>query len=531
MNSLTKLSFLVMALALGACNEKVSPELQGAATSSSTGGSGSGGPVVVPDQYYFRVVNKADTMLNFKVHKSGAGNANSNCEISGNTALSSNAYRADPATYDITCFYEAEELSLNFNGFKFGIEASANTCEYIGYGPFSYYDRIPGSSSQTLYEITCPETDAPNQANIDAVVTATSDGIACGQMRNNDPDLSTVFPIPESDNDLCAFDYTDGGGPNCDTGIITVNSTLVTMTDTNADGNVDTPIPTTSSRTVRCGGKVSACIDGPFKAENFNVNATSGIKVGATAINIAYSKEYTYGSLFNEYYSNRKYVNYRRDLASLNIEFGNSNRNGGTTDLTNSYMSSFGDPVYKYEFNPELMALYSDNKRMNGTELVSSVNQTNAAELNGFTSHTPYAADPFLGINGFKTNAFYTMYCFDNAFDVKARVRMVVRDWDRVHSSSATDVSLARISDVDLLPPLARQDVPYTDEVNGEPDSWNAFNDMPDWDDLIDMEREDGGTTYTPAITIWRTYPQIPYTQADTNGFFNPVYFPNDKPQ
>jgi hypothetical protein len=526
MNSLSKLSFLVMALALGACNEKVSPELQGAATTSTTGGSSSGGTPVTPEQYYFRVVDTTDTMLNFKVHKTGAGNANTNCEIKSSTALSSNGFRSDPATYDISCFYEAEELSLRYNGFKFAVEASPNTCEYVAYGPFGYFDRIPGSSTQTLYEITCPEENTPGQADIDSVVSANHDGIPCGGMRNAIVTPGGSFDKPESDTSLCAYDYTAQEGPNCDIGVITINSVNVTMADNDGDGTF-TPAAIKSTRTVNCGGQVSACLDGPFTIEGFDSDSTSGIKVQPSTLNTAYTKEYTYPGLLGVYNSNRKYVNYRRDLASLNIEYGNSDRSSGT--LTNSYMSSFGDPDHKYDYNPELMAMYSDNKRMNGATLVSTANQTFAATLNGFTSHVPYAAEPFIGLNGYKTNAFYTMYCFDNAYDVKARIRMVVRDWDRVQSSSPTDTSFARISDVDLLPPLARQDVPYTDEVTGEPDSWNAFNDAGDWDDFIDMEREDGGTTYTPGITIWRTYPQIPYTQADTNGFINPQYFPAAK--
>ena len=88
MNTLSKLSFLVVALSLGACNEKVSPELQGAASSTTTS---TGGTAVTPAQYYFRITNSSDTMLNYKVHKSGTGNANTECSISNTTGLSSDA--------------------------------------------------------------------------------------------------------------------------------------------------------------------------------------------------------------------------------------------------------------------------------------------------------------------------------------------------------------------------------------------------------------------------------------------------------
>ncbi|MFL5783692.1 MAG: hypothetical protein ACJ76H_03710 [Bacteriovoracaceae bacterium] len=536
MNTLLKLSLLAIAVtSITACNEKVSPELQGGNASSGSSSSG-GGPVVVPDQYYFRVVNASDTMLNYKVHKTGTGNANSKCEMTSATAMSSDLFRAAPSTFDITCFYEAEELSMNFNGFAFSIEASPNTCQYVGYGPFSYYDRVPGTSSQSLLRIECNEDAPPSQAQIDGLGAAYV-GMGCDSYRNSTVNSSGSF-AKDTDQLLCRFDYTNVGGPNCDPGIITISGFSLTQIDTDNDGNPDSlgpPVPI--SRTVNCGGKPSACIDGPFVNEGFNVNSTSGIKVGPTVLNTAFTKTYTYGSLFDIYYSNRKYVNYRRDLASLNIEYGNSNRNAGTTQLTAAYMSAFSDPLYKNVFNPELMSMYSDNKRMDGTPLATPAQQTAASDIYGDVdgdgtadyAARPLAAEPFVGMTGYKTNAFYTMYCFDNAFDVKGRVRMVVRDWDRVFSGSPTDTAFERIADVDLLPPLARQDVPYTDEVTGDPDSWNAFNDMHDWDDLIDMERDDSGAPYDPSITIWRTYPNAPYTAAGTNGLFNPVWFPAEK--
>jgi hypothetical protein len=103
---------------------------------------------------------------------------------------------------------------------------------------------------------------------------------------------------------------------------------------------------------------------------------------------------------------------------------------------------------------------------------------------------------------------------------------MVVRDWDRVLPVSSTSTYLERVSDVDQLPPLARQDVPYTDEVSGDVDSWNAFNDKDDWDDRMDMERDDAGVPYDPSITVWRPMPAGNFS----DGFMNTWVFPMEIP-
>ncbi len=524
MNTLSKLSFIALALSLAACNEKVSPELQsGNAASSST--TTSSGPTVAPNEYYFRVTNSSDTMLNYKLHKTGFDNANTNCAINSNSALSSNAYRNDLDTYDITCFFEAEELSLFYNGFNYSVEASKNTCDYIGYSPFSYYDWPAGSSTQSVLQVTCPDAPAaPNQAQIDAALPAAYAGLGCEAFRNTsiNPAGNVAF---ETDQDLCAFDHTNEGGPNCDPGLISVSGYDVSRVDSDGNGTLDSTRSTPFNRTINCRGKVTACVDGPIRSEATLANYTSGLILTRTTNNAAPSKQYSMPALMGSRDTNRKYVNFRRDLASLEIEYGNSDRSGG--DLTASYMSAFGDPLHKYEYNPELINLYANNKRMDGTTLVTATHVTNQAAANGNFAQTPISAEAFLGL-GSKVSPFYTFYCFDNALDVRARIRMVVRDWDRVHSSTPTDRSFERISDVDLLPPLARQDVPYTDEVTGEPDSWNAFNDLADWDDLIDMERDDAGVAYDPTVTVWRPMPNATYTEVLTNGFFNPSWYPRE---
>lgn len=539
MNSLSKLSFLIMALGLAACNEKVSPELQGAA--STTTGSGGSGPTIVPDVSYFRIVNKSDTLLNYKVHKTGAGNANKNCEISGAVPLSSDLYRVDPSTYDISCYFEAEELGLHLNGFSFALEASANTCAYIGYSPFSYYDRIPGDSSGTYDVFDCEGT-----ANTTFLQNyAPYVGTACETIQTRVDGATTftkvagtnAFPKANFDEaDLCRFNYSESDGPNCDIGKINIVEHVITQLP-GVDNTLNTPDDdlqdTTTEREIDCQGKIRSCLDGPILTEPLLSKATNGIVLQKSTSNNAPSITKTYAPLVGTQASNRKYVNFRRDLASVEIEYGNSNQ-----PLTNAYKSSFGGNPFVSSFNPELMANYANNKRMDGSQLVTTLPLTQ----NGRYTAIPYAGEAYVGlspnaltpaidddiapVSPNRTNPFYVAYCMDSAFDIKARIKMVVRDWDRVLPVSATSTSLEWISDVHRLPSSgARQDVPDTDEVTGDSDSWNAFNDLFDWDDTMEMERDDQNAPYDPAITVWRPVPTATYPA----GFFNPAAFPEDK--
>ncbi len=513
MNTLSKLSFLSLALLLGACNEKVSPELQGAASSTTTSG---GATIIPPDTFYFKLTNASDSMLNFKLHKTGTGNANSNCEISNTTGLSSDAYRGSPSTYDISCYMEADELAMHFNGFAFNIESSSNTCEYIGYAPFSFYDRMPGSSTGTYEFLNC-------EGFADTAFLVTNPafvGRTCNSIKASSVPGGTEFPSEGFDTkDLCRFDYSqETGAPNCDVGEVTVVERVVTRLagPDGTLGNADDVMSIISTPTInKCLGKITNCIQGPIKNEPTLSKNTSGIVITKSATNSAVSLNKSYAGLIGNYNSNRRYVNFRRDLASFDIEYGNSNK-----PLSSGYLSSFGDPLYSKSYNPELVMNYANNKRMDGTALVTTVPTLES----GMYIASPYAAEPYIGLNGSRTNPLYMAYCLDSAFDVKARIKMVVRDWDRTLPSSSTSTYFERISDADLLPPFARQDVPYTDEVTGDPDSWNAFNDILDWDDTIEMERDDSGAPYDPTITIWRPLPDATYT----DGFFNPAWFPVD---
>ena len=509
MKTVTKLCLLAIALTLASCNEKVSPELQSGDSSTADPDA----TPIPPNEYYFAVVNSSPVASNFKLHKTGLGNVTKNCEVRNTSGLSNDAFRGNPTANDITCYFEAEELALYHSGMNFKIQASKNSCDYVGYSPYGYYNKIPGDSSGTYTEIECTE-DANNghvvttAATIGLDISTASGNLGCGQWasKNIIPANRLPFSIP-SDEDLCRFNYKDGEEEMCDIGVINVDKYKVSYT-TSTDPLV-TPVPTISvtSREIRCGGKVYNCVKGPTK--EINARASKVTEIINTTVNTDFEKEYKYPGLMGTLDSTLQYVNYRRNLSNTNMDFINS--------FDGSYNSMWSDPLFGKTFEPRVMDFYAANTMLDGvTPLISNADlEAEKIRSNTFTAK-PLAADPILGLAG-RVNPFYTFYCYDTAFDMKARIRMVVRDWDRIFPLN---------SDLEYLSDLfrganGRQDNPDEVEIPGDIDGANNFNDMIDWDDYIPMERTAGN--FDPFTTIWKPIGTVSYPQ----GWYNPANFPH----
>lgn len=518
MKTVQKLSLLTLALLVAGCNEKVSPELQ-----SSSATTPDNTIIVPPSEYYFSVTDASPTMLNYKLHKTGSGNAAAKCEVKNTTGLSADIFSGDPASNDITCFFEAEELSLFHQGMSFQINASANTCDYVGYKPFSFYDSIPGDSSDTLTQVTCAN-DTTNSGHVAAAALA--DGVnltsAMGAAGCNDwvsegieglnPGTRNKFR-PASDDLLCRFNYI--GGDQCDIGEITVNEYVVTYTPPGDDPATQPAILKSEfkPRVVTCGGKVTSCVKGAIELVAKASGSGLFTEITQSEINKEFKLKYELPKLIGgDFGSNKRYANYRRNLASKNIDFGTS------TGLLAPYTSSFGITAFARIFDPSLMDNFASNKRMDGTELVT----TAMLEAQSFPGNTrisvPLAADPYLGLAA-RVSPFYTYYCFDTAFDIKARIRMVVRDWDRVYPSASADLEL--ISDI-WRGISSRQDNASGVQLPDENDTWIPYNDLRDFDDKIPMLRTPGA--YSAAGTVWQPVPTATYV----DGWFNPSYFTNN---
>jgi hypothetical protein len=525
---------LALLILAASCNEKISSEIQNA---NATVGVPTTPTTPAATEYYFSVENASSPLLNYKLHRTGNTRYNTDCKISSTgvnfsndlyvaEANSSPAIPHDSKTFDISCFMEAEELSLAMNGLKFDVKASPNTCDYIGYAPYSFYDRIPGDSTTTYTKVTCDAAISAatattylttNKASLDSagypVGFGSSPTIATC---NNyvDATLSEaerLVQIIADEKELCRFDYsaqtaTAGrqAGANCDIGEITINEILISK-----DATTGNPVHKVTRTRRTCGGAIAGCVQGAIRKEATLGTVTSGTIMMDVPEDVAFLKNYSYAGNLTNRISSVEYANHRAQMGALEIDY--------ISFVDAMFASIWPTDASRKQFDPNVMEYYSKNKMVlkSSLPLVSAAEVTAANKVNGYFAR-PYAAEPFVGLYGFTTNPFYTFICYDHAFDVKGKIRMVVRDWDRTFNALSTGRETELISDYynDGVRNLtSRQDNPDEFEVIGDPGAFNSFNDRDDWDNKIPMKRTPGN--FIQGTTRWEP----------NSLFFNPSNF------
>ncbi len=491
---------------LSACNEKIAPELADPAASATTAGTGGGGsptPTTSTNSFKLELGNSATNniapeILGYTLHKANEL-ATVECQIDDVTDVPDTL----DSTRDITCFMEAEEYALYFNGYKINATSDAGTCNYISATPYTYYQYQPGVSARMdgspreVVKFNCSETakqlhgaavlhtDATSSfgANASGSTTVTQ---LCGKYVNIDGttavsygtlDLSaTTSPVTlVSDEDLCSFNYQDEG-VNCDEGQVRVHTVSV---DNLLVGAVNTLTATdASSELIDCGGKVKNCIGGAAP----QIVGETAFKDQGKILRIA--------QIPAEGGSNTA-ISLAADLSrESNFYFSNFMRQcSGMPNFTTAANFNTGS-VFSPGFDPDVMEEYA---RL-GTTLPPATQEKDA--LHGQFDVITLADDPFragipdadIAIGDLRENwsnfhiqarPFHSFECLDQALDVKARIRLVVREWNR--NFSPTTQEFRYISDV--FSATAKMDAGSAQTNNYL--VYDQFNDVADWDDQL----------------------------------------------
>lgn len=368
---------------------------------------------------YFRLYEISDS-TSYHLHKVGDTQNTRECKVDANDIKNAQGLR------DVRCYLDGQEEDIYNNKLKFKAAVGSGVCEYIQYAPFSFQrlkanprsDDPTNKGSYTIPYITGCVADAdaaipawiatnasaclmnayatqqtcedngftwvPVKSKcIDATVT-TAGGCGAGAW--------TAFYVTTQPNitnaNYCPSNYQGWLGntyPNCDEDTFKVR-TISSSFDSNNDCQM-----TQEEKLTSCGGNIHSCIAGPVA----DVLTDAQIKLG-----------------------------YRSVIYSV--------ANGSSTTITHKAPTEYGDYSNLRNSNSVLQtALTTSNTDINtwSTHIKSLSDIAiygNGADTTQATRRQALQQNPF--VNGVPV---YTFNCLDAAHDIKARIRLVVRDWDR----------------------------------------------------------------------------------------------------
>jgi hypothetical protein len=245
----------------------------------------------------------------------------------------------------------------------------------------------------------------------------------------------TAQCVASNPSTSCTYDYSDDNvpnpGPNCDLGVITINTTTYTY-----DSDSGSCSSSVSTAETSCNGDIRQCIDGHV----------------------------------SDLFPDRKYSYYVHDTNGENFDYeykikAPHDLGFGTNQYIANYTRMCGGPA-----NNTINGSYTNLFTYDADDIDAYGSGYTAGAVGGVVQ---YAEDPFQGI--ISTSAHYAFYCLDQAFDVKARIRIMIRDWDREFSTSSSSLEL--VSDISTN---ATMDASGTAGLYQWFDEWNDKN---DWDD------------------------------------------------
>lgn len=488
-------STLALLALLTSCQEKVAPELTDAGISGgATGGAagGGGGGATASSSFWLNLgvtaTDKTPAQLKYQLHKANEL-VSSQCRVDDvvDTPGTLSSLR------DITCFIEAEEAILYNNGLGLEINADAGACEYVAYQPYSFLKWQPGRSvgqsggSRPMNIIKCSAeflaSQSANIASASFIGAGNPDSLTyaqvCGRVWEvngfgNITAASAQVMIPKNLNlsNFCSFDYSlntpadQEPGPNCDSGSLNV---------TNVDLTIANSVPTAAleAEDFECNGNPRACTEGPLLEAVPSYLKKGDIAIIVDTMNASYQENYQVTAPEDKGLGTNLYVaNFTRQCSGVSA----------WSDLNlGAFVSSANS--YNYEIISEYSQLGVD----------TSVGPT--TDSRGFTIRR-LADDPFRGDPVVETSPHYTFLCLDGAYEIRARIKLAVREWNKQFNPATT--SFAFVSDVfnDLGAPFTA----VMDATQSQVVPWGILrpeNDVTDWDDLLKFDDTAGPSCST----------------------------------
>lgn len=517
--------FLLSFAMISGCQEKIAPELSNPASTTVGGGD----PTSTSINRFFVTLNDtpaegvSPTDLGYVLHKANLG-ASATCQIDDivDTPETLNSTR------DISCFVEAEELALYYHGIEMQANTDPDTCEYILKEPFSYWNYNPGLSlringqPRQVVRFNCDDSILehlpgsvipPLFGNSSPTFTTASQ--LCNRYFNlNDSglplplsfgqlhlDIAPILAGTEiSEDELCTYNYDT---VLCDEGTIQIHDVNITGTDTSdPSDNIPDVISVAGSapRTKNCGGKVYNCIGGAIL--DVIPQAKAGFKGLLTSF------EDSNGAVT---------MTVKESIGERNTNLHAANFMRQCSGVPNYNAANSFTPLPGVEFDPNVLDSYAglgvqttgiQLKNSQGLDVIPLADHPFRAGLPGnvVSSFSPSSPMRAYRATLMGSQPFYSFSCLDHAFDVKARIRIAVREWNRNFSPATQNFQF--VSDVynralpyanrtkmDAGSAVALLEYPtiYDDDTSNDIIDF-GFNNIEDWDDRLSFTNSPSGS-------------------------------------
>lgn len=423
-----------------------------------------------------RVNHKMDSKLSFTAHK--AGTIDEACELQAPTlGFDAKDYSKSDKTRALDCIIDVEELDLYIQGIEFEVQVDKFLCEYITYTPFRFMKHKPGKTQRKVFKVDC-DLGCGSHAGLVG---------KCGKSYElwGGAGAPTTFTNEVLAPSQCLYDYDslNPGStttfPNCDEG--TISETVIQFT-TNSDTNVcnnNSPIQQEPIIT-ECGGNMRNCAAGPSIEEYPELTHTNTIYENTNLD--SFTKSWKYNSpLSSQLRTNMNLSNFSRICSDQSIK------------------PRFDDSIFEtiINFKGDIVERLGHASSEPITRARKSFAALSAPDSTDYAEHPHRSA--------LAVTPYYSIECLDRAYDIKAQIRLHVREWDRTFTSNSN--ALASISDIgktsgDKL--MDRRDDTY--------DTTRVWNSRDDWDDFY----EDRAVFEAPGKINQCTDSRLPF---DNNNF------------
>ena len=408
------------------------------------------------------------------MHKSGQGFQTADCRVTNKHIVTDagGIVRDQDTMNDIVCLLDGGEEDLFYQGVNFKIHASPGMCEYITYLPYGYFNYPPFQTSERTVYTRYANVDGDVATNCLAgdwvgqgVGTAATDPIRDDGGANipsqagprvgrqwGETYCEVGTCADEGDNQpdepLCLGNHDTGQAnenrPNCDEGSYVINTYTCDIPDAVADPCTCTM----ETERVNCGGDIVNCAGGP-------ITATDGLDPNDI--------DTIQGLIMFAFFGMDGHdIEVPAPDSRPGLRRGNVFVSNWTSLVEQDPAATLRNCVTDQGFNYDA----------DGWEGYEESNVTGGVTT--FDNVSLELSDPTFGF-GRKS---YEFRCNDSAGDIKARVRVYVRDWNRDFNPTDGIDNLSENLPGSLL--ATNKEDTSADNCFGL-----SCNDFVDWDDMF----------------------------------------------